>query len=227
MGAGGTGERAPERAAPPVSRSPGVVWVLLLIAMIALAVVGALLVVRLSTPILPPASTTRSEVRPTPNVVLAIRNLSRLEAVTFHMERVVDLADHQTHLFGLIEAKDAMLLVAVGDVVAGVDLGKLREEDVTSNFEQRSVSVRLPPPEVFSTTLDNEKTRVYMRSTDTLASRHEDLEERARREAASGMEKAAREGGILDRARGGADHTVRSLLKSAGFEKVEIEWRKE
>jgi hypothetical protein len=211
----------------PAARGPGILWMFLLAGVIGLAGIGAMILMRLQQPMIPPASTSVTVMKPSANVILSIRELARLETNTFHMERVVDLADKQTHLFGLVESKDALLLVAVGDVVAGIDLQKLREEDVTSDLTTKSIRVKLPAPEIFSTTLDNDKTRVYMRDTDALAQRHEDLEERARREAAAGMEKAARDGGILDKARGGGDKAVRSLLKSAGFEHIDIEWQNE
>lgn len=212
---------------PPQRRGPPVLWMVLMAAVLGLAIIGVLILLRLQEPLLPPASSTVTVVRPSANIVLSIRDLARLETNTFHIERVVDLADKQSRLFGLVEARDAILLVAVGDVVAGVDLQKLREEDVTSDLGTNRVRVRLPPPEIFSTTLDNSKTKVFLRRTDVLAERHEDLEERARGEAAAGMEKAAKEGGILERARGGGDKAVRSLLRSAGFEQIEIEWRRE
>ncbi|MEO7330958.1 MAG: DUF4230 domain-containing protein [Minicystis sp.] len=216
------------RAPSPPRRGAAILWWLIpATALLGLVAIGVLIAVRLQSPLLPPASTSVTVVRPSINVILSIRDLARLETNTFHLERVVDLSDQQTRLFGLVEAKDAILLVAVGDVVAGVDLQKLRDADVTADMEKKSVTVKLPAPEIFSTTLDNAKTRVFLRKTDTLAQRHEDLEERARREAAAGMEKAAREGGILDRARGGAEKAVRSLLRSAGFEEIIIEWRSE
>src|SRR5690348_6161169 len=51
-------------------------------------------------------------VHATPAVVGAVRSLARLESVSFHMERVIDVRDRQAHLFGLFESEDAVLLVA-------------------------------------------------------------------------------------------------------------------
>jgi hypothetical protein len=202
-------------------------WRMFFLAVIVVAV--AVVVLKLKLPSggvhIPPPSTSRVEVRPTPNVLVAIRDLARLETVTFHMERVVDIADHQTQLFGLVRNRDSLLLIAVGDVVAGIDLEHLRPEDVTSDFEHHRVRLRLPAPEVFSATLDETQTRVYSRRTDTFASRREDLEERARRDAATTMRRAAVEAGILTRARTSGERSVRSLVHSLGFEDIQIEWR--
>lgn len=219
---------APPSISPPAAPPRRALYQGLLIGVLLLiAALLAAIALRPQAPLLPPPSTSQIEVRPTPNVLLAVRELARLETVNFHMERVVDLADQQTHLFGLVEARDAILLVAVADVIGGVDLQKLRDEDVTVDWPKRRVALRLPPAEVFGTNLDNEQTRVYLRKTDTFASRRENLEERARREATKTIERAAMEAGLLDRARQGAERAIRSLMRSAGFEEVEITWRKE
>lgn len=162
--------------------------------------------------------------RPTPSVVLAVRDLSRLETASYHMEKVIELTDAQSRVFGLVEAKDAILLVAVGDVVAGVDLSRLRDGDVQSDLDAGTVRLRLPAPEVFSSAVDEKQTHVYERRTDTLASRNESLEGTARQAAEAQMRQGALDAGILDRARSGAERSVRDLLRSLGFGQVTIEW---
>jgi uncharacterized protein DUF4230 len=212
---------APANAAP---KQPSSAWKVAVAAIGAatLAAAVTMAVKPTNVSLLPPATTTVTEVAPTPDVVLAIQNLAKLESVTFHMERVVDLADKQKRLYGLVEAKDAILLVAVGDVIAGCDLSQIKREDVTSNFAERRVSVRLPAPKVLSASLDEKATHVFSRSTDTLAARHEDLEARARQEALRTMQKAAEEQGIQDKARASAEGAVRGLLEAAGFKEIDI-----
>jgi hypothetical protein len=163
-------------------------------------------------------------IRTTPGVVTAIRDVARLESTTFHIEKVVEATDAQGRLGGLVKAKDALLLVAVGDVVAGVDLSKLRDSDVTVDPSTRTLHVRLPAAEVTSATLDEHATHVYSRTTDLLAVRNEQLEGEARRKAEEQMRAAAVEEGILDRARASADRTLRALLRSLGYENAEIDW---
>lgn len=165
-----------------------------------------------------------ASLRPTPTVVLAVRDLSRLESASYHVEKVVELTDPQTKLFGLVEAKDAILLVAVGDVVAGVDLSKLSDADVQADDVAHSVRVTLPAAEVFSASLDEAQTHVYERRTDVLASRNETLEGLARTEAEKQMRQAAIDEGILARAKTNAERTVRGLLRSLGFTIVDVRW---
>jgi hypothetical protein len=159
-----------------------------------------------------------------PAVVTAVRDMARLDATSFHIEKVIEVSEAQSHLWGLVEAKDAILLVAVGDVVAGVDLGKLRDDDVTVDLATHTAHLRLPAAEVTSSTLDERATHVYSRSTDVLADRNEQLEGEARRQAEDQMRKAAIEAGILDRAQSSADRTLRALLRSLGYDHVELDW---
>ena len=203
----------------------GASWLILIGAVLAVSAVLAL-ALHFALAALPQASSTRTEVRPTPDVLLAVKSLARLETQSFHLERVVDLTDHEAHVFGLVEAKDAILLVAVGDVVAGVDLQGLTPADVSVDWTAKQAILRLPPPSVFSATLDEKATRVYSRTTDLLAVRHEDLEDRARTEAVSSMEKAAIDRGILDHARTDAERALTGLLRSLGFTRVQIVWQK-
>ena len=173
----------------------------------------------------PEATGDRPTVRPTGSVILAMHELSRLETESFHVEKVIELTDEQSRVFGLVQAKDAILLVAVGDVVAGVDLAGVADGDVHVDAATGAVRVELPSPRVLSTSIDEGQTHVFNRSTELLATRREDLESLARKEASEQIEKAARDGGILARARAGAERTVRALIQSLGFHDVVITWR--
>jgi hypothetical protein len=165
------------------------------------------------------------EQRRRPDVITQVRELARLEGVSYHVERVVDLKDEQRTLFGMVSANDAILLVASGEVVAGVDLAQLRPEDVVVAPDQRSVTVRLPPAEVFSARLDNARTYVHSRKVDLLAQRDETLESRAREAAEQTLRAAAEDSGIVQRAEESVARTVRSLVRSLGYADVTIDFR--
>lgn len=157
-----------------------------------------------------------------PHVVQAVRDLSRLEGASMHLERVIDLTDRQSRFFGLVQAEDAILLVAAVDVTAGVDLGKLKAEDVTADWEKRTVRIQLPAPEVFSERLDSKRTYVHARTTGLLARRDETLEGRARQEAERQAAQAAIDAGLLDRAGNNASKAVEALARSLGYQTVEV-----
>jgi hypothetical protein len=169
----------------------------------------------------PPASSV-TVIRQSPSVVRAIRDLSRLEGAEYHMERVVDLSEKQSRFFGLIEAEDAILLVAAGDVIAGVDLAELADGDVVIDAAQKRATIKLPQPKVLSSRIDNERTYVHTRRTDTLASRKESLETRARQEAERSIVEAALQAGIIERARANTRRTVETLVRSLGYDEVDV-----
>ena len=163
----------------------------------------------------------------TGTVLVAVKNLARLESVSFHMERVIDLKERQEHLFGLLRADDAILLVAAGDVIAGVDLLKLRDGDVSIEPAQRRVHITLPAPELLTVRLDNKRTYVHSRKTDLLAKPGSELETRARQVAEESIRDAALDAGILTRARENAAQTLTALVRSLGYDHVTIDARGE
>jgi hypothetical protein len=173
-------------------------------------------------PLLPPMSSSVTVVRPTPDVLVAVRDLARLESASYHMERVIDLSDKQSKLWGLVATEDAILLVAVAEVSAGIDLQKLSAADVVVDPPHRIARVELPAPEVLHAALDNDKTYVHSRKTGTLADRHENLESRARKEAERTLIDAAKQAGLLNRASDNARRTVEALVHSLGYDKVEV-----
>jgi hypothetical protein len=174
------------------------------------------------TPLLPPMTSSVTVVRPTPDVLLAVRDLARLESAAFHMERVIDLTDKQSKLWGMVTTEDAILLVAVAEITAGVDLQKLTASDVVVNPAKRTARIELPAPEVLHAALDNEKTYVHSRKTGTLADRRENLETRARKEAERTLIESARQAGLLNRAGDNARRTVEALVHSLGYDTVEV-----
>lgn len=199
------------------------------LALIPLALLSALaasaITATLRYPTIPPPSTRVVTVRPSPDVLRAVQDLARLESVSYHIERVVDLRETQSHVWGLVESQDAILLVAVGEVIAGVDLSSLRAEDLHHDRDAGVASLRLPHATVFSSRLDSERTYVYRRDTDLLARRQERLETLARQEAERSIEGAAREAGILASAERNAARTLTGLLRAMGLREVQITWR--
>ena len=173
-------------------------------------------------PVIPPLSSSVTIVRPTPNLLVAVQDLARLESASFHMERVIDLTDKQSQLFGLIQSEDAILLVAVANVSAGVDLQKLTTNDIVADPEKKTAKLTLPAPEVFHAELDNSKTYVHTRHTGALATRQENLETRARQEAERSLVDAALQAGLLARASENARRAVAGVVRALGYVDVEV-----
>lgn len=171
-----------------------------------------------------PAPTVRIE-HPTPTVLKDLRELSRLETLSLHLEKVVDVKDHQTRLYGLVDAEDALLFVATGEVVLGVDLAKLGDDDARFDAKTQTAYVHLPAVEVLSTRFDEPRSYVHARNTDVLAKRNEALESLARRDAVTAFENAARDPKAVARAKEQAERQLSSLAKAWGARDVVFTWR--
>ena len=207
------------RPASPARLSTAL-YVLLGLLTVSVVVLGALVLFPQTPP--PPGNVV---VNPTPSLLTAVKDIARLETTEVHVEKVIDLTDRQSRLFGLIQVTDAILLVAVGCATIGVDLGKLREDDISMDPESKVAKLRLPNPELLGAALDERATYVYTRQTSTLAKRNEGLETQARREAVAAIEKAATTEEVMERARAQAEKQLTSLLTQLGAKRVEIAWR--
>ena len=157
-----------------------------------------------------------------PFVVNKIQTLNRLETVVYSLDSVVE-GDRSSPVFPDILVGDKILLVVHGESIAGIDLSKLKPEDVQiDKNDPRSIHVSLPPSEVFVTTLDNQHTRVYSRVTGLLVPADANLESDTRAKAQVQLQDAALKDGILDAARKNARATVTTLLYGLGFVRVDV-----
>jgi hypothetical protein len=149
-------------------------------------------------------------------IVSKVRTLARLETIQYSIEKVIT-AETGQELFGSLFG-DRLLFVAHGVVIAGVDLEKLSPQDL--QVQKGVLYVRLPDPEVFIATLDNDKSYVYNRETGLLTKGDINLETAARRAAEDEIKRGAIEDGILDQARQNAKNYLERLLGSLGFPEV-------
>jgi len=163
-----------------------------------------------------PAQTTMG-----PVVVEGIQDLDQLATVRWTESVPVTRESGGSQLERILTGEE-VLLVAFGEVEAGVDLSKMGREDVRVDGDE--VTIRLPEPEILSTNLDEEGTRVYDRDFSLLNLRpDDDLVEEARATAEEKVEAAARENGVLDQAQANAENSIRAFVKSLGFKEVQFD----
>ncbi|HEU4846662.1 MAG TPA: DUF4230 domain-containing protein [Rubrobacteraceae bacterium] len=163
-----------------------------------------------------PAQTTTG-----PVVVEGVQDLNRLATVRWRESVIVTRESGGTELERFL-AGEKVLLVATGDVEAGVDLASLGRDDVKVNGE--TVTISLPEPEILSVSLDEQKTGVYDRDFGPLNLHpDDDLVEQARAAAVDRIEQAARDEDILDQAEQNAEDSIRAFVRTLGFEEVRFE----
>lgn len=151
-----------------------------------------------------------------------VRELNELSSVRWTESVIVPQESGRVSSIPEFLRGESVVLIAVGEVRAGVDLDRLDEGDVRAGEER--VTIDLPDPEILSASLDEERTQVYDRDQGLLNfSPDEDLETEARREAVRRIEGAARENGILQQAEENAETSLRAFVQGLGFEEVEFE----
>ena len=206
------------------------IWSLLVINLMVL--VGGFLLVRgILTTTLQPISDASSRIstqvtgilNPTPTIfpdpvtiINEIRPLARLETIQYTVEKVITAEEGQeliAELFG-----DRLLLVAHGTVIAGVDLSKLTAGNL--KLQDGILAVHLPEAEIFSTSLDNDKTYVYDRDTGLFRKADKDLETLARQAAEAEILKAAVDDGILKQVAINAQVFMERLLNDLGYSHI-------
>jgi hypothetical protein len=151
-----------------------------------------------------------------PTVIDQIRALSKLETIHYQLEKVV--TGKSTGPLPDFLTSDKILLVAHGEVVAGVDLSKLTPADITVLTD--TVTLRMPKPEILYHKLDNDKTYVYDRQTGVFSRPDPNLETQIRQAAEQDIVTTAMEDGILDKASVNAQEVIRTLLTGLGYKDV-------
>jgi hypothetical protein len=154
-----------------------------------------------------------------PTVVRQIQQLQRLETVSYTMDKIIS-GEHGSAYLPQFLVGDRLLLVVHGEVVAGINLASLGPGDVLVTGQ--TVSIHLPAAEVFSTRIDNARTKVYSRDTGLFSSPDPNLESEVRVEAERQLQQAALQDGILKTANDNARSTVSGMLRGFGFREVDI-----
>ena len=215
-----------------MSNAKGWVIAIGILIIFALTALGIVLVVRntIESTVAPVQNATGSigtrvaqVLNPTPTVIPdpvtiihSVRSLARLETMQYTVEKVIT-AETGQGAFGFLFG-DKLIFVAHGVVIAGVDLQKMRPEDL--QVKDNVLYVRLPQPEIFVATLDNNKSYVYNRDTGAFTKGDVNLETTARQAAEKEIEQAALEDGILKLAKQNAESYLSLLLRDLGYPEV-------
>jgi hypothetical protein len=163
---------------------------------------------------------------PTPIVVVThVNSLGRLETTEFAMQTVVDLENEPSNMWEQVFGTDQLMLVAAGEVVAGIDLDKVEEDDIL--VRGTTVNITLPSPEILYSRINNERTYVYERNTGLFRPIDKTLESRARLLAEETMVDWAVQRDIYSKAADSARLRVENLLRSLGFTEIVIQFKPE
>ena len=153
-------------------------------------------------------------------IVTQVRELNRLETASM---RVIHIGT-TTQTYKMVPnalAGDEITFLATGDVIAGIDLSRLGPHDVWREPDG-AIVLRLPPPQILVSRVDNKESRVLNRKTGMLRRADIDLETRARQHAEENIRREAMKKGILPMASQNAERKLADFLKTLGFTRVKF-----
>src|SRR3954470_18674530 len=154
-------------------------------------------------------------------LVTRVRDLNRLETATMRVASVSTIKQSYDLIPNAL-AGDELTLYSAGDVIAGVDLSQLKRDDVHREPDG-TIVVRLPPPQLLVSRLDNRASHVIQRRTGVFRRADIGLEGRARQYAEQNIRNEAVNRGILPLAQQNAEARVAELLHTLGAGRVRFE----
>ncbi len=162
--------------------------------------------------------TRKEEMADLGTLVTRVRELNRLETATMRVVSVSTIRQSYDLIPNAL-AGDELTLYAAGDVIAGVDLSLLKPDDVHREPDG-TIVVRLPPPQLLVSRIDNRASHVIDRRTGVFRRADIGMEGRARQYAEQNIRNEAMRKGILPLAQQNAEARVAELLHTLGAVKV-------
>jgi len=154
-------------------------------------------------------------------LVTRVRELNRLETAGMRVVSVSTIKQSYDLIPNAL-AGDELTLYSAGDVIAGVDLSVMKPDDVHREPDG-TIVVRLPPPQLLVSRLDNRATHVINRRTGVFRRSDIGMEGRARQYAEQNIRNEAIRKGILPMAQQNAEARVAGLLHTLRAPKVRLD----
>ena len=131
-----------------------IVLVVVGVIIVALAVVGGLNMTGIG-----PFQSQRDD-RSQPALLKSIKDISEYYAAVGNFETVLDIEDNVAGIPSVVAGRRT-LFVAAGTVNAYVDLSGFADNDLTLSADGKSVTIRLPEPELDKPNLDHDRSYVF------------------------------------------------------------------
>ncbi len=165
--------------------------------------------------------------RTQPAVLQAVQDIGDYRAASGNYQVIVDL-EKDTRLPSELLG-ERTLFVAVGSVDAGIDLSGLGEDAVRVSDDRTAATIELPSARLYDAQIDLERSYVYERERGlfnrigAMFSGDEGYEQEAYLAAERRLDEAAAANGELtERAEANTRAMLESLLRSLGFERVDV-----
>lgn len=173
-----------------------------------------------------PTATVPPTDTPLPPPIVTIQGIkSQAKLVTIEYGTVTEIYNENVPegwLDGLLGTKERLLMLVYGDVQAGFDLEKVKDEHLWTDGTR--VRLILPAPEIINTSIDFDRTHiVYYENNLILDDNNPNLQGEALDQAQEAIQKAAIEAGLLNQAADYGQIYFENFLYSLGFTEVEVQ----
>jgi hypothetical protein len=166
-----------------------------------------------------------------PAVLAQIRELEEFTAAEGSFTQDVDLETDAKYLPSFLSGERVVALVT-GTVRATVDFGQLDADSIEVSDDRTTIRLTLPDPVLSDADIDESSARVIGRNrglfdrVDDFFSENPTDDTKLYEAAEEKVESAAKESDLLDEARENTERWLTTFLGAAGFENVEITWRR-
>jgi hypothetical protein len=143
-------------------------------------------------------------------ILTGMQKMSKLETAENNYEQVFQSSRDDTRWFGW--CGEWLTFVAYGKVVAGIDLSKINESDISITSD--TICITLPKAEVFNSILDEDHSYVLSHTSAIFSTSDKDMEAKVRQQATAAFEQYAVRDGILDNAYSNAADTLKQFVEN-------------
>ena len=152
--------------------------------------------------------------------VYEIRDVGKLSTTEFTIGKIVKLDDTEAEWYKYGDRK--ILISTKAKVKAGVDLSKIKDEDI--KVKGNTIEIKLPPAEITTFTMDPRYTHTEMESINGFRDKFTQKEKNSfLKQGEEAIKKELPNTGILDDAEKNAVAFIENFYKQLGFENVIVQ----
>lgn len=164
-----------------------------------------------------------SEVEPKEQNVFEIRDIGELSTSEYTIGKMVKVDDVDSTWYWIGKYGDRKILINTkAKVKAGIDLSKIKDDDVEVNGN--TIKIKLPPAEITSFSMDPRYTHTEMESVNGFRDKFTQKEKNAfMKQGEDAIREELKNTGILEDAEKNAEDFIKDFYKQLGFKKVIVE----
>lgn len=161
-------------------------------------------------------------------IIIQIQRMGKLETASYTLQQIITYSSDVNSWWHFL-GDSQKLFVVYGTITAGIDLSKLRSNDIQiqgNEIGKASITLHTPAPQILNTAIDPSRTQIYDTNSGISGLWNQNLDESTTLKilaaAKDSLQSHACQEGILQQAAESARAQLTSLLTSIGFSRVTI-----